>query len=275
MSQYYNYKTAVIILLMSLVAYLVLVIGLYNNPDILGSAPQAMRYFALIFFELLLLGPLLLYVIGNKKSIKHAFRLRPVSLYAMRDVFLVALGLFVCVELIQLLFYRIFHFRMPLLTDIRLEYTVNILLLFPLIAIIVPIVEEALFRGYLLRVMLRNRYSPFLAILTTALLFTLSHLTYTQAPGIFIAGLILGFVAYTYYSIIPAIVIHSLYNIMVLVDVNIPQLRNSVMNAKPYVAWAIAVGGMLALILGLINIRNHIQVHRKRRHPAEGGMDEE
>lgn len=275
MSQYYNYKTAVIILLMSLVAYLVLVIGLYFNPDIMGSTPQALRYFILAIFQIMLLAPLLLYVIGNKKSLKHAFRLRPVSMYAMRDIILLAAGLFITVELVQVIFERIFDFQSALQSDIKLEYKLNVLLLFPLVAVIVPVVEEALFRGYLLRVMLRSNYSPLISILVTALLFTLSHLTYTQAPGIFIAGLVLGYTAYKFYSIIPAILIHSLYNIMVLIDVNIPQIRSGVLNAKSFVAWIILAGGVLALFTGMLNIKNHIHVHRRRRNPIEGDANEE
>lgn len=275
MSQYYNYKTAVIILLMSLVAYLVLVIGLYQSPDIIGSLPQALRYIILGLFELLLLAPLLLYVIGNKKSLKHAFRLRPVSLYDMRDAFLVAAGLFITVELVQLVWENIFGFHTPIQTDIKLEHAANFLLLFPLVAIIVPVVEESIFRGYLLRVMLRSKYSPFIAILATSLLFTLSHLTYKEAAGIFIAGLVLGFVAYSYYSIIPAILIHSLFNMMVLVDVNIPQIRNSILHARSFVAWIILAGGLLALLTGILNIRNHVHVSRRRRQTTEGGGNEE
>lgn len=275
MSQYYNYKTAVIILLMSLVAYLILVIGLYLNPDIMGSTPQALRYLIMAIIELLLLGPLLLYVVGNKKSLKHAFRLRPVSLHAGWNVLLIAAGMFLTVQLVQFLWERIFDISPAIQSDIKLEYKLNILLLLPLVAVIVPIVEEAVFRGYLMRVMLRSKYSPFFTVLLTSVLFSLSHLTYTHFLGIFIAGLVLGFVAYKFYSIIPAIVIHSLFNIMVMIDINIPQIRSSLINAKSFVVWIILAGGLLALMTGMLNIQNQIHVHRRRRNPIEGANDEE
>ena len=86
MSQYYNYKTALLILFMSLAAFLILVLGFYYNDSLMGNTPQAARYILLGVFELLLLVPLLLYVIGNGKSVKHAFRLRSVSLLALRDI---------------------------------------------------------------------------------------------------------------------------------------------------------------------------------------------
>lgn len=275
MSQYYNYKTAVIILLMSLVAYLVLIIGLYMNPDIMGSTPQALRYIVMAIFELLLLAPLLLYVIGNKKSLKHAFRIRPVSMHEIWNVLLIAAGLFLTVQLVQFLWERIFDIRPAVQSDIKLEYKLNILLLLPLVGLIVPVVEEAVFRGYLMRVMLRSKYSPFFTVLLTSILFSLSHLTYTHFLGIFIAGLVLGFVAYKFYSIIPAIIIHSMFNIMVMIDINIPQIRSSIIHAKSYVVWIIMVGGLLALLTGMLNIQNHIHVHRRRRNPNEGGSNEE
>lgn len=275
MSQYYNYKTAVLILLMSLVAYLVLVVGLYYNPDIMGKTPQAVRYITLIFIELLLLTPLLLYVIGNKKSVKHAFRLRPVPLREMRDILFVAVGMFITLELIRYIMERFLDFAPLFHSDTRVEYPLNIILLFILSVIITPVVEEALFRGYLLRVMLRNKYSPLIAIITTSLLFSLSHLSYSNAPAIFIAGLILGYVAYSYYSIVPAILIHAIFNFIVLLDVNIPTVRELILNASSWVAWLVTAGGILALTLGLLNIKNKVHIHRtKRKETMEGGGDE-
>ncbi|MDD3095806.1 MAG: type II CAAX endopeptidase family protein [Candidatus Neomarinimicrobiota bacterium] len=275
MSQYYNYKTAVLILLMSLIAYLVLVVGLYYNPDIMGSAPQALGYIALIFFELLLLVPLLLYVIGNKKSVKHAFRLRPVPLGGIRDILFVAVGMFVALELIRYLMERFLNFDPVFGSYYRVDYPLNILLLFFLSVVITPVVEEAVFRGYLLRVMLRNKYSPLIAIITTALLFSLSHLTYRNAAGIFVAGLILGYVAYSYYSIIPAIIIHSLFNLMVLIDVNIPAIRELVLGARSYVVWILCAGGIVAMTLGLLNIKNKVHIHRTKRGLNSEGVDDE
>ncbi|MCK4813576.1 MAG: hypothetical protein KAT14_06525, partial [Candidatus Marinimicrobia bacterium] len=101
MSRYYNYQIALLILLMSLIAYLILITGFYYNDTIMGNTPQALRYIILGIFELLLLVPLLLYVLGNKKSIKHSFRVRPISILAIRDIIFVAVGMFFLVELID------------------------------------------------------------------------------------------------------------------------------------------------------------------------------
>ena len=268
--RYYNYKTALIIFFMSLIAYLVLLIGFYYNDTLMGETSQAVRYVLLGFSQMILLAPLLLYVIGNKKSIKHAFRLRPVSGTAIRDIVMVGVGLFFLMELMHLLGEHIFRIPSPVQSDLKVLLPINIFILFFVAVIITPIVEEAVFRGYLLRVMLRSKYSPLLAITLSALLFTLAHLNYLNAPGIFLAGMILAYIAYTFYSIIPGIIIHAIFNTMVLIDINLPQIRESILYSRTYIVWIIMIGGLLMLLLGLLNIKINVRVHRKRRTGKEG-----
>ena len=270
MSQYYNYKTGLLILFMSLIAYLILVLGFYYNDSLMGSTPQAVRYIVLGFFELLLLLPLLLYVVGNGKSIKHAFRLRSISLLALRDILFVGIGMFVLVEITQYLTNLIIGSEHFVSDDLKVRYALNYLLIVPVVAIITPIVEESVFRGYFLRTMLRNKISPFLAILLQAILFTVAHLSFRNAPGIFVAGIILGYLAYSFYSIVPGIIIHSIFNILVLVDINVPQIRERIIYGRTYIPWLILTVGILLFVIGLMNIRKNVRVHRKRSDGKEG-----
>ncbi len=265
MSQYYNYKTALLILLMSLVAYLILVLGFYYNDSLMGNTPQATRFIIQGIFECVLLLPLLLYVIGNGKSVKHAFRLRAISLRALRDIVFVAVGMIILVEFIQYIMDVIVGNEHFINDDLKVLYPLNYLLIVPVVGIIVPIVEEGVFRGYLLRIMLRNKFSPIFAIVLQALLFTVAHLSFQNAPAIFVAGIILGYIAYSFYSILPGIIIHSIFNILVLIDINVPQLRESILYGNPVVPWLIFAAGNLLLIIGLVNIHKNVQVHRKRR----------
>jgi membrane protease YdiL (CAAX protease family) len=270
MSQYYNYKTAMLILFMSLAAFLILVLGFYYNDSLMGNTPQATRYILLGVFELLLLVPLFLYVIGNGKSIKHAFRLRSVSLLALRDILFIAIGMFILVEFIQYLVDLVIGSESFVSEDLKVLYPLNYLLLVPIIAIITPFVEESIFRGYLLRIMLRNKFSPLIAVVLQALLFTVVHLSFRNALAVFVAGIILGYTAYSFYSIIPGIIIHSIFNILVLVNINVPQIRESILYGRAYVPWLILAGGLLLFLFGIINIRKNVHVHRKRREKEEG-----
>jgi len=275
MSQYYNYKTAIIIFFMSLIGYLVLLIGFYNNDALMGETPQALRYLVLGFSQLLLLLPLFFYVVGNRKSVKHAFRVRPVSARAFFDILMIAIGMFFLLELTRIIGGMLFRTELPVQESLKVVYPLNFILIFLISAVVTPIVEEAVFRGYLLRVMLRSKYSPLLAVTLSAFLFMLAHLDYWNAPGIFLAGLILGFVAYSFYSIIPCIIIHAVFNTMVLIDINVPQIRDAIFYSRSFVPWVIMGGGILMLLLGLLNVKTKVHIHRKRRTLKEGEPHEE
>jgi len=255
---------------MSLVAYLILILGFYYNNSFMGNTPQAVRYIIQGLFELLLLVPVLLYVIGNGKSIKHAFRLRSVSIRALGDIVFVAIGMVILIEFIQYLMDMLIGSEQFINDDLKVLYPLNYLLILPVIGIITPVVEEAVFRGYLLRIMLRNKYAPVFAIILQALLFTVVHLSFSNAPAIFAAGIILGYIAYSFYSILPGIIIHSIFNILVLIDINVPQLREKVLYGNLFVPWLILAGGTLLLIIGMLKIHKNVHVKRKRKDGEEG-----
>ncbi|MEA2076598.1 MAG: type II CAAX endopeptidase family protein [Candidatus Marinimicrobia bacterium] len=270
MSQYYNYKTALLILFMSLIAYFILIFGFYYNDALMGNTPQAVRYIILGIFELLLLLPLLLYVIGNGKSVKHAFRLRSVSLIALKDILFIAIGMFIVIEFVQYLLELLYGSEAFINNDLKVLYPLNYLLIISVVAIITPVVEEAVFRGYFLRIMLRNKISPVIAIILQALVFTIAHLSFKSAPAVFLAGIILGYLAYSFYSIIPGIIIHSIFNILVLVNINAPQIRESIIYGRVFAPWVIVIFGLILLILGVVSVQKNVHVHRRRRDAKEG-----
>lgn len=85
--------------------------------------------------------------------------------------------------------------------------------------IIIPILEEIFFRGAILKMLLRP-FSPLVAILINALLFSLYH-------GIFIphillsfllSGLLLAFLYWRFRSLLLIIVLHTLFNIIVFLE---------------------------------------------------------
>jgi len=269
MSQYYNYRTGALIVLMSMIAFMSLFMGLYYNDAIMGGTPQAVKYIIMGLFEILLLLPLFLYVIGNGKSIKHAFRLRPISWRAIRDILFVSVGMFVVLEVLQFFLDALWGSDMLADQNLKVSYPLNYLIIVVVAGMITPIVEEFLFRGYLLRVMLRSKYAPITAIVVQAVLFTVIHMSFRNAPVIFLAGVILGFIAYSFYSIVPGIIIHSIFNILVLVKINVPKISEVILYGPVYLPWLIALAGLLLLIIGLINIKRNVRVNRTRRDEKE------
>lgn len=91
-------------------------------------------------------------------------------------------------------------------------------LLFILIAVIAPIAEELFFRGMLYPV-LRQRWSPNVAIVINGFLFALIHFIPILIPGLFFVGMVLAWVRERSGSLIPCMLLHALQNGIVLLGI--------------------------------------------------------
>ena len=83
------------------------------------------------------------------------------------------------------------------------------------VGILAPIAEEFLFRGAVLSSLLKWKPAegkPWLAVLLSAVLFSVMHINPAQMPGAFMLGLLLGWICYRTGSLLPGIVIHVLNN---------------------------------------------------------------
>lgn len=89
------------------------------------------------------------------------------------------------------------------------------------ICIFAPLVEELVFRGAILRVLLEGLRSHWIAIVVSALLFALVHLNPAQMPHAFCLGLLLGWMYYRTRSVIPGIIVHWVNNTVAYVTYNI------------------------------------------------------
>jgi membrane protease YdiL (CAAX protease family) len=82
-----------------------------------------------------------------------------------------------------------------------------------LIGVVAPLTEEPLFRGLMLRGLLR-RHGPWQAIGATAVLFAVMHLNPWQAPGAVGLGLLFGWWTLRTGSLVPALLGHALNNLL-------------------------------------------------------------
>lgn len=88
----------------------------------------------------------------------------------------------------------------------------TIVLAFTALALLTPLLEEIVFRGLVQRTV-QKYLSPFLAIVISAILFTLCHaFTLMIMPGIFILGLSAGYLYHAYQSIYAPISLHVFLN---------------------------------------------------------------
>lgn len=95
------------------------------------------------------------------------------------------------------------------------------------IVVLAPIAEEIAFRGIIFR-MLSKRTTPVVTIIISAILFGIFHLNLMQAIYVIPLGLLLGYVAYKYQSVIPCIFIHMVNNFMPTVVGMLPEALQAV-----------------------------------------------
>lgn len=77
------------------------------------------------------------------------------------------------------------------------------------VALLVPLVEEMVFRGAVLRTLLQWKpNTPWRMIAISALLFALIHMNPAQMPHAFVIGLLLGWMFYRTNSIVPSVAFH-------------------------------------------------------------------
>ncbi|WP_448336488.1 CPBP family intramembrane glutamic endopeptidase [Chloroflexus aurantiacus] len=91
----------------------------------------------------------------------------------------------------------------------------ELLALLILVAGIVPLVEELFFRG-VLHHLLRRRFSAAVTIVLGAAIFAVVHFIPVLVPGLFVAGLCLGYLREQSGSIWPSVLFHMLQNTLAL-----------------------------------------------------------
>ena len=90
------------------------------------------------------------------------------------------------------------------------------------VGLLVPIAEEVVFRGAVLRTLLeRWRVNHWWPIAVSALLFALVHGNPAQMPHAFLAGLLLGWMFYRTGSSVPGVVFHWVNNSVAYVLCNL------------------------------------------------------
>lgn len=85
------------------------------------------------------------------------------------------------------------------------------------LCLLVPFVEETVFRGAILKSLLGSFSRPWVAILISAAVFAVIHLNPAQMPHAFLIGLLLGWMYYRTGSILPGVAVHWVNNTVVYV----------------------------------------------------------
>ena len=167
---------------------------------------------------LLIFFPIIWYAIVNKLTLREIFDRRRLRLEGIDVAFLwgivSAVVMFGIVFLIGVILI-VMEYNAEELSNIpNLQQYFSIPSLFLLIAI-QPIAEEIFFRGFLLE-KINSIAGKSMAILTTAILFGLAHMSYGKVYPVImpmIMGLLLGFVVIKTKNLYSAIIAHVLFNL--------------------------------------------------------------
>jgi len=132
----------------------------------------------------------------------------------------------------------------------------NLLFEIAVVAVLVPIVEEVIFRGTILRRFLENSMNITLAVCLQALMFAIIHLNVLQGIYTFLIGLVFGLVYVWFKSIWLPVIMHITYNLFSVLMSNLPNSgESSASSAVSYGAVAVMTLIMFAvsaLLLWLI-----------------------
>lgn len=124
----------------------------------------------------------------------------------------------------------------------------NMFIIMLAIIMIVPIVEEILFRGIIYKA-LKKDFSVALAISIQAVLFGLLHFYPAQIMYSILLGAILGYITYRTQSIYPAIIIHMINNALFIIVTRTSQIPVSSVQLVTIFVLGIVSTGILLHIL--------------------------
>ena len=116
--------------------------------------------------------------------------------------------------------------------------------------LLAPLVEEAIFRGAIERRLLEKNWNPWYAIVISAVLFAIPHGSlYTLFFSCF--GIFVGWLYYRTRSIWPGILVHALYNSLVIVPEYISGLVSENTSSKDEMSLSLGISVPL-LIVGIV-----------------------
>lgn len=159
--------------------------------------------------------PIALFLAFRKESLIHRFRIRSISTKTALSAFMIAAGLIVFVDELD----RIVNMLLPMPeiianmdTLLNLDSAGFAIISIFTIAVVAPVFEELIFRGFLQKFLEEKWQDPTRAIMVTSLFFTLVHMNPFWAIQIYLLGIVLGYLAWKTGSIFPGIILHALNN---------------------------------------------------------------
>jgi len=194
-----------------------------------GQNPLAeQNRIVIIGAEILIAIPAFIYAIRRNYPLKPLFRLRTIPFRIIGFTLFIGISTAILSDEFDRLITMILHppdWLTQSAEQFRITTLGDFLLLFGGIAILSPISEEFLFRGFLQTTLEFRTQDVTKAILTTALAFALVHMNAWWIIQIYLFGIILSYLSWRSQSILPGIIVHMCINGMSIGLTNL-QIRN-------------------------------------------------
>ena len=186
-------------------------IGLYF-PE---YSQKTFTFISFIVGQTFMLIPLIFFLILKKEPLTKRLRINRISIETIRLTIMFSIGLIILSDefdrLIQV-FIPSPNYIIDLNSLLQPEGILGYILIIIAVAIIAPIGEELLFRGFLQQFLEQHWKDITRAILITSLFFSIIHMNPYWFIQIYVLGVMLGFLSWKTNSIFPPLILHALNN---------------------------------------------------------------
>ena len=251
-------KTAFIIVFLSIIsAFLAGGVIAWLGVRYAESHQKIITFISFIIGQSLMVVPLIAYLKFKKTPLFNSIRFKVLQSSTIKSVTLFSTGLIILsdeVDRIIQIFVPTPEYILDLNYLLKPDSILGGILLFIAVAILAPLGEEIIFRGFLQQTLEKQWKDTTLAILFTALIFSLIHMNPYWFIQIYFLGVILGFLAWKTKSIIAPLILHSLNNSMALLLSFLDSQQNSLYLWNGHVAPWVFIIALLSVFFGFKQI---------------------
>lgn len=178
----------------------------------------------LLFGELFIILPALIYILKIRHPITKAFRIKSITKKQLFSSIVLFIPVYILTDELDRLIMHVFPPPEELYHEIRelVMFTTvpqTLLLIFTGV-LVAAVVEEMLFRG-MLQHSLEYYRDPAIAIVLSSVLFAIMHFNPWTSLQILVLGLVFGYITWQTGTILPAIILHALNNALSMIFINL------------------------------------------------------
>ena len=263
MRNMFTVRTAFIIVSLSIVsAFITGGIVLWLGNRYAESHQKLFTFVSFIVGQGSMMAPLIIYLKYKNLSIFSSVRLKTIKCNTMIYVALFSLGLIILsdeMDRIIQVFVPTPEYIIDLNYLLKPEGVFSGVLLFIAVAILAPLGEEIIFRGFLQQILETHWKDTTRAVLFTALIFSIIHMNPYWFIQIYILGVVLGFLAWKTQSIIAPLILHGLNNSMALLLSFLDLKDNNIYIWNGHVSPWFLIIALGSIIVGFKQI-NHLPI---------------